>query len=107
MRAIKIFCSSLPALLLAGTHLCFSQTTAAKLAALMKTYHDYNMFDGAVLVADQGKIVYQDAFGMANREWNIPNRTDTRFMLIHFQAADRHPGADPGTKGLPPPRQHD
>lgn len=80
MRAIKNFLLLLPALLLAGIT-CFSQTTAAKLAALMKTYHDYNMFDGAVLVADQGKIVYQGAFGMANREWNIPNRTDTRFML--------------------------
>ncbi len=47
----------------------------------MTTYHDFNMFDGAVLVAEQGKIVYQEAFGMANREWNIPNRVDTKFMI--------------------------
>ena len=47
----------------------------------MKTYHSYNMFDGAVLVADSGKIIYKDAFGSANREWNIPNTTDTKFMI--------------------------
>lgn len=47
----------------------------------MAAYHDYNMFDGAVLVAKDGKIVYKDAFGLANREWNIPNSTDTKFMI--------------------------
>lgn len=39
------------------------------------------MFDGAVLVAENGKIIYKDAFGLANREWNIPNTTDTKFMI--------------------------
>lgn len=47
----------------------------------MRAYHDYNMFDGAVLVAENGKIIYKGAFGLANREWNIPNRTDTKFMI--------------------------
>ncbi len=58
-----------------------AQNEKAKLSAIMKTYHDYNMFDGAVLVAKEGKIIYKEAFGMANREWNIPNKTDTRFMI--------------------------
>lgn len=57
------------------------QSKPARLSALMKTYHRYNMFDGAVLVAENGTIIYKDAFGLANREWNIPNRTDTRFMI--------------------------
>ncbi|MBI3233157.1 MAG: beta-lactamase family protein [Bacteroidetes bacterium] len=39
------------------------------------------MFDGAVLVAENGKIIYKEAFGLANREWNIPNTTDTKFMI--------------------------
>lgn len=47
----------------------------------MKTYHQYNMFDGAVLVAENGKVIYKNAFGLANREWNIPNTTDTKFMI--------------------------
>ncbi|MFT3677992.1 MAG: beta-lactamase family protein [Chitinophagaceae bacterium] len=51
------------------------------MASIMKAYHDYNMFDGAVLVAENGKVVYKGAFGQANREWNIPNTTSTKFML--------------------------
>jgi CubicO group peptidase (beta-lactamase class C family) len=58
-----------------------AQDKKMKLAAIMQAYHKYNMFDGAVLVAENGKIVYKDAFGLANREWNIPNRTDTKFMI--------------------------
>ena len=51
----------------------FSQDKKTKLAELMKAYHNYNMFDGAVLVAENGEVVYKGAFGLANREWNIPN----------------------------------
>lgn len=39
------------------------------------------MFDGAVLVADQDTLLYKGAFGLANREWQMPNSTDTKFML--------------------------
>jgi CubicO group peptidase (beta-lactamase class C family) len=59
----------------------FAQNKSAKLSTLMNTYHNYNMFDGAVLVAEKGEIIYKDAFGLANREWNIPNKTDTKFMI--------------------------
>jgi CubicO group peptidase (beta-lactamase class C family) len=66
--------------LFTGTVL-FAQTKKDKLLQIMKAYHNYNMFDGAVLVAQNGKIIYKDAFGLANREWNIPNSTDTKFMI--------------------------
>jgi len=59
----------------------FPQDKKTKLSSIMKAYHNYNMFDGAVLVAENGNIIYKDAFGSANREWNIPNRTDTKFMI--------------------------
>lgn len=59
----------------------FSQSKSKKLEEVMKTYHNYNMFDGAVLVAEEGKVIYKGAFGLANREWNIPNTTDTKFMI--------------------------
>lgn len=39
------------------------------------------LFSGAVLVAYEGEVLYRDAFGLANREWEIPNTTDTRFRL--------------------------
>ena len=47
----------------------------------MKAYHRFNMFDGSVLVAENGKVIYKNAFGSANREWDIPNTTDTKFMI--------------------------
>ncbi len=59
----------------------FTQEKKIRLREIMKTYHNYNMFDGAVLVAENGEIIYKDAFGLANREWDIPNKTDTKFMI--------------------------
>ena len=59
----------------------FAQDKKIRLSELMTAYHNYNMFDGAVLVAENGKIIYKDAFGLANREWNIANKTDTKFMI--------------------------
>ncbi len=58
-----------------------AQNKNKQLAQVMNTYHKANMFDGAVLVAENGKIIYKQAFGLANREWNIPNKTDTKFMI--------------------------
>ncbi|MBL7722936.1 MAG: serine hydrolase [Chitinophagaceae bacterium] len=63
------------------TSLSLAQSKKEKIDAIMKTYHRYNMFDGAILVAENGKVIYKKAFGFANREWNIPNTTDTKFML--------------------------
>ena len=68
-------------LLLLFTQLCIAQDKKTRLNEIMKKYHDYNMFDGAVLVAEDGKVFYKSAFGLANREWNIANTTDTKFMI--------------------------
>jgi CubicO group peptidase (beta-lactamase class C family) len=38
-------------------------------------------FSGAVLVAKKGEVIYKDAFGLANREWNVPNTVDTKFRI--------------------------
>ena len=38
-------------------------------------------FSGAVLVAQKGKVIYEKAFGMANREWNVPNTVQTKFRI--------------------------
>lgn len=38
-------------------------------------------FSGAVLVMKQGKVLLKKGYGMADREWNIPNTTDTRFRI--------------------------
>jgi CubicO group peptidase (beta-lactamase class C family) len=38
-------------------------------------------FNGAVIVVQKGKTIYQKAFGLADREWNIPNTVDTKFRI--------------------------
>jgi len=58
-----------------------AQTKKDVLTRSMQSYHQYNMFEGAVLVAENGKVIYKEAFGIANREWNIPNSTETKYMI--------------------------
>src|SRR3977135_1995261 len=67
--------------LLAAHALVLAQDKAAKIDELMKVYNSYQQFNGAVLVAENGKVVFKKGYGMANMEWNIPVETDTRFRL--------------------------
>ena len=47
----------------------------------MKQYNDYGQFNGSVLVAEKGKIIYEKGFGLANMEWAVPNQPDTKFRI--------------------------
>jgi len=38
-------------------------------------------FSGAVLVANNNEPIFQAAYGMANRDFNVPNTLDTKFNL--------------------------
>jgi CubicO group peptidase (beta-lactamase class C family) len=53
----------------------------AKIQEMLAQAHKYRLFNGSALVAENGKIIYKGAFGMANMEWGIPNTPDTRFRL--------------------------
>jgi CubicO group peptidase (beta-lactamase class C family) len=74
-------CLILTLLLALTINSLIAQSKAEKLEEVMKAYHQFNMFDGSVLVAENGKVVYKGAFGLANREWDIPNTVDTKFMI--------------------------
>jgi CubicO group peptidase (beta-lactamase class C family) len=53
-------------------------------AALRKRLEDEtasDKFAGAVLVAKQGKPLFAQAYGLADREHNIPNTLETRFTI--------------------------
>ena len=58
-----------------------AQDKATKIDQLVSLYNKYGQFNGSVLVADNGKIIYKKGFGLANMEWNIPNQPDTKFRL--------------------------
>lgn len=59
----------------------FSQTKTEQLDELLNLYHEYGQFNGSVLVAEQGEVIYKKGFGMANMEWDIPNAPNTKHRL--------------------------
>ena len=63
------------------TALAFCQSKEEKIDQLMNAYYKNGVFNGAILVSHQGKVIYKKAFGIADREWNIPITTDTKFKI--------------------------
>lgn len=59
----------------------FAQDKPKKIDELMTAYYDNGQFNGTVLVAEKGNVIYKKGFGLANMEWNIPNQPDTKFRL--------------------------
>ena len=59
----------------------FAQSKSAKIDKLMSQYAEYGQFNGSVLVAEKGKVIYKKGFGMANMEWEIPNQPNTKHRL--------------------------
>jgi CubicO group peptidase (beta-lactamase class C family) len=57
------------------------EAVAQAINAYLATHHAIDQLSGAVLVADEGKVVYRGAFGQANSDWGIPNSVDTKFRL--------------------------
>jgi CubicO group peptidase (beta-lactamase class C family) len=58
-----------------------AQSETDKLDELLNLYTEYGQFNGSVLVAHKGEVVYKKGFGMANMEWDIPNESDTKHRL--------------------------
>jgi CubicO group peptidase (beta-lactamase class C family) len=58
-----------------------SQSISTQIDALMHKLADRGQFNGSVLVADHGKIVYQHSFGVANAAKSIVFRPDTPCYL--------------------------
>lgn len=58
-----------------------AQSKAEAIEKIFSKYHAFENFQGVVLVAESGEVIYRKAFGLANREWGIPNQIDTRFNI--------------------------
>ena len=54
---------------------------AARIDEYLTRAHKIGQFNGAALVAENGKVIYKKGLGLANMEWNVPNETDTKFRL--------------------------
>jgi CubicO group peptidase (beta-lactamase class C family) len=67
--------------MLTFTTLACAQDKAKQIDDIMRKYTENRQFNGSVLVAENGKVIFKKGYGMANMEWAIPNATDTKFRL--------------------------
>ena len=58
-----------------------SEQLASRIDQIVQAHSGAGDFSGVVLVARRGQVLYRHAFGLANREWNVPNDLDTRFEI--------------------------
>ena len=56
----------------------YAQNKADKIDNLLNHYYDKGHFNGVVLVAENGNVIYKKGYGKANIEWNIPFSVDTK-----------------------------
>jgi len=52
-----------------------------ELDAYLETNTEKDIFSGVVLFAREGKPIFKKAYGMADREHNIPNQLNTKFCI--------------------------
>jgi D-alanyl-D-alanine carboxypeptidase len=54
-----------------------TKTIGAYLDALTQR----DLFSGTVLLARQGKPLFFQSYGFANKDWNVPNTNDTKYLI--------------------------
>lgn len=54
---------------------------ASRMHEIVQQHVDNERFTGAVLVAKRGAPIFDRAYGLANREWQIPNTPTTHFRI--------------------------
>lgn len=84
-----------------------------RIGAYLSRWHETGRLHGVVLVARGDEVLFEGAFGLANREWRIPHTPDTRFdigsiskqfttvMVLQLVAEGRLDLDDPITDHLP------
>ena len=81
MNRIKLHFFTL-SVLLTFSVIGFAQSEqAAKFDKLIKPLADAQQFSGVVLASQDGKVIYEKAFGLANADFKIPNQLNTRIGI--------------------------
>jgi CubicO group peptidase (beta-lactamase class C family) len=58
-----------------------AQSEAERIDALVSKYHEMRLFNGAVLVAEDGRAIYKRGYGDAVMEFDVPNTAATKFRI--------------------------
>ena len=73
---------SVVALLLSCSFTAFSQVAKSKqIDDFLKPFIAANQFGGQIVAAENGKVIYSKAFGLANADFKIPNDLRTRIGI--------------------------
>src|SRR5918997_1470976 len=60
----------------------FSQSSKArKIDEFITPFAKANHFSGVALASENGKVIYEKAFGLANADYKIPNQLNTRIGI--------------------------
>jgi CubicO group peptidase (beta-lactamase class C family) len=79
--ALDFLATALGLLFLSG-QTAFSQSEKAKkIDAFVKPFAAASQFAGQVLAVENGKVIYEKAFGLANADYKIPNQVNTRIGI--------------------------
>lgn len=106
-RSFKVLRLLLAGAVLSITISATAQDYATRADALLDTYHEVGLFNGAVLVAEGDSVIYERAFGEADMSWHVPNTPETKFRIAsitkQFTAALVHQLAEDGLVDLDAP----
>ncbi|MCU0337617.1 MAG: beta-lactamase family protein, partial [Sediminibacterium sp.] len=62
--------------------IAFAQSNStASIETYMSAYASVRQFSGSALVVKQGKVIYEKAFGEADKEWQIKNTNQTKYRI--------------------------
>ena len=68
-------------LVLASVSTLYPKNAGKSIDRLMNALYQNGQFNGTILVKKSGNIIYERAFGLANREWGIKNTLDSKFLI--------------------------
>jgi CubicO group peptidase (beta-lactamase class C family) len=80
LRTIAIL-TLLAIVFLGLNHRCTAEDASPRMDQIVHSYSDNQQFMGSVLVAQNGKILFEKSYGSANLEWNISNAASTKYRL--------------------------
>lgn len=52
-----------------------------KMNSLMNDCKEYDLFSGTILIAKDGNIVFENSYGLQNKENGIPNKNNTKYNI--------------------------
>lgn len=59
----------------------FPEDKASKIDRYMKKLVENRQFNGSILVAEDGDVIFKKGYGYANMDWDILNTPDTKFRI--------------------------